>query len=108
MFDWAFWAKFYAKLDRSDEAIADLIKAISLQPSYAYGYFERGFTYCLQGSYGKTIKDFEVAVAHHPDWGRSTIVIEAYHNRGVERIQKKSYRKAMRISIEPSKSIRNI
>ena len=88
-------AKFYAKLGRSDEAIADLTKAIALEPSYSCGYFERGFTYCVQGSYSKAIKDFEIAVAHHPDWGRSAIVIEAYHNRGVGRIQKKSYRKAI-------------
>jgi len=88
---YVFRAKFYAKLDRYDEALTDLTKAIALDPVYGFGYFERGFIHCLQREYSKAIKDFEVVNAHHPDWARSTIVLEAYHNRGVERIQKKSY-----------------
>jgi len=90
-----FRSKFYAKLSRSEETIADLTKAIALDPAYGFAYFERGFTYCLQREYDKAIKDFEIAIRRHPDWERSTIVIEAFHNRGVERIRKKSYRKAI-------------
>lgn len=90
-----FRGKFYAKEDRYDEAILDYSNAISRDSTYALSFFERGFIYCLQRDYDNAINDFKALSSLQHEWTKSTIVFEAYHNRGVVRMQKKSYKKAI-------------
>ncbi len=100
-----FRAKYFADLTERKKAVADFTKAIKLEAS-AINYFERGFVYCLQRNYDPAIKDFEVSIKTNPGWEKTTIVLEAFHNRGVALVQKKSSKRAIRyfdrtIKIDP-------
>lgn len=87
--------KTHAKNETSDKAVADLSQAIEIQPS-AIARFERGFVWCLEKNYDAAIRDFEVALDSFPQWENSTVVNEAFHNRGVQRLEREDYKAAIR------------
>jgi tetratricopeptide (TPR) repeat protein len=87
--------RYYTSRQDPDRGIADYATAIKLDSASAIGFFERGFTYCLKKKYDLAIRDFESAAAYYPDWRKSTIINEAYHNRGLQRIERKAYRDAV-------------
>jgi tetratricopeptide (TPR) repeat protein/S1-C subfamily serine protease len=60
-----------------DKAIADLSKAISLQPNFAAAYYKRGFVYAILKQYDKAISDFTKATTLVPNFAA------VYYNRGV-------------------------
>lgn len=88
--------KFYAKTDEPDKAIDDFTKAVAADPACAIGLFERGFAYCVNKKYDAAIRDFEAVGQLYPAWAKSAIVNEAFYNRGVLRLRKKSSRKAIK------------
>lgn len=100
-----FRGKYFADLAERKKAVTDFTKAIKLEAT-AINYFERGFVYCLQRKYDPAIKDFEAAIKTNPNWEKTTIVLEAFHNHGVALVQKKSSKNAIRyfsktIKIDP-------
>ncbi|MFQ5605798.1 MAG: tetratricopeptide repeat protein [bacterium] len=90
-----FRGKFFEKNLEYTRAAADFSRAITLAPSETAIFFTRGFVFCLQRKYDQAIADFEAAAKKYPQWQNSTIVFEAYYNRAIQRMQKKSYRKAI-------------
>ncbi|MFQ5710003.1 MAG: tetratricopeptide repeat protein, partial [bacterium] len=87
--------RFHAKLGANQQAIDDFSQAVAMDSSLAIGFFERGFLLCVEKKYDDAIRDFEIASKSYPDWGQSAIVNEAFFGRGVGRIQRKLYRKAL-------------
>jgi tetratricopeptide (TPR) repeat protein len=57
----------YRVLDRYEEALGDLNRAIEQDPQYAWAFAERGETYRLMGQYGKAFRDFSRAIELDPD-----------------------------------------
>lgn len=81
-----------------DRAIADLTRALSLQPNNKYAYNSRGIAYGKKGQYDRAIADYNKATKIDPNFG------PAYSNRGVahEKLGRKDlaiadYRKAARL-----------
>jgi tetratricopeptide (TPR) repeat protein len=70
-------------------AIADLDKAITLNPNYAEAYNSRGLTYRALKNYQRAIADYDKAVALNP-----TLAL-AYTNRGILYHALKDYPKAI-------------
>jgi tetratricopeptide (TPR) repeat protein len=70
-------------------AIADLDKAISLNPDYAEAYNSRGLTYRALKDYQKAIADYDKAIALNPK------LALAYTNRGIIYHALKEYPKAI-------------
>jgi tetratricopeptide (TPR) repeat protein len=64
------------RLKQLDGALADLTKAVSLNPDYAPAYNNRGIVYLEMNRAEDAYKDFDRAVALSPDFG------PAYSNRG--------------------------
>lgn len=100
--------KFYSKMDAGEKAISAFTKAIRLEGSGGspISRFERGFAYCLDRQYDSAIADFMAVKKRKPGWYRTSVVLEAFHNRGAELLAKKSYRKALKdfdtaIAIDP-------
>ena len=65
--------------NRYEEAVADLGKAIELDPSCAEAYNSRGYAYLRQHDYTQAIADFTSAI------GLNLRYANAYLNRGVAR-----------------------
>jgi len=72
-----------------DESIAEINKALELNPRYGYIYVCRGLTYANKGQYDKAIADYTKAIEINP---RSDI---AYNNRGVAYAKKGQFDKAI-------------
>ncbi len=68
---------FYTNLGQWDNAIADLTRAIFINPEYPVSYANRGIIYANLGQQEKAIADFSSAIAIDPNY---TLV---FHNRGV-------------------------
>jgi tetratricopeptide (TPR) repeat protein len=69
------------------EAISDLNKAIKLQPSFAYAYYNRANLYALSGMLPEAADDYTKAIELNPHFA------EAYYNRGLLQIYMKDTRK---------------
>jgi len=69
--------KVFIDMGRLDEAIADLNKAIALDPSYYRAYYNRGFVFDKMGRLDEAIADFDKAIVLAPSFH------EAYYNRGL-------------------------
>jgi tetratricopeptide (TPR) repeat protein len=68
----------YLKLDRPDEAIVDLDRAIAMEPRrFPAAYSDRGIAYRRKGEYGKAIADYGEAIRLWPHWH------DWYLNRGI-------------------------
>lgn len=89
-----FRGKYLSGIGNRRGALSDYSAAIAAEP-VPICYFERGYTYTLQNRYDEAISDFEAAVKQRPDWRNSTIVNEAYHNRGVQNLEKEAYKQAV-------------
>ena len=57
------------------KAIADLNKAIEINPGYAEGYYNRGYIYDVQGKISGALSDYSKAIAMNPNYA------VAYQNR---------------------------
>lgn len=68
---------FIHKLMASQDAIADLNKAIELDPEYSTAYLLRGSTYLLTGNYERALIDFNKVIELDPEYS------VAYLNRGI-------------------------
>ena len=62
--------------DRFDEAIIEYDEAIRLNPKFALGYNNRGFSYHRLGQYQRAVNDFDEAIGLDPQY---TV---AHNNRG--------------------------
>lgn len=89
-----FRGKYQSGIGNKREALVDFDAAIVAQPA-AISYFERGYIHTLRNRYDEAISDFEAAIKQCPDWRNSTIVNEAYHNRGVQNMEKEDYKQAV-------------
>jgi tetratricopeptide (TPR) repeat protein len=68
----------YLKTGRYDEAIADLDRAIMLEPvKLPTAYSDRGIAYRKKGDYAQAIADYSEAIRLWPDWH------DWYFNRGL-------------------------
>jgi tetratricopeptide (TPR) repeat protein len=63
-----------------DLVLADYSRAISLQPGYFFGFFNRAYMYLRLGKYQSAMDDLNKAIALEPDFA------EAFYNRGLTRI----------------------
>jgi tetratricopeptide (TPR) repeat protein len=79
---------FYTNLGQWDNAIADLTKAIAINPKYPVSYANRGIVYVNLGQQEKAIVDFSKAIEIDPHY---TLV---FHNRGVAYGNTGQYEKA--------------
>ena len=71
--------------DEIDSAIANLSKAIELNPDFADAYYFRGLVYVLQEEYDEAIADFEKVVALDPNHADvETALAGTYAGRGAE------------------------
>lgn len=87
---------FYTREEEYEAAVADFDEALKRDPADQAVRFGRGFASCLARDYDSAIKDFNAALAGHPDWAKSSIVLEAFYNRGALRLERKSFRGAIR------------
>ena len=62
---------------RNASAMSDFSKALELDPSNAYVYYDRGNLYYAQGDYDKAIEDYTHAIDHNKG------LAEAFFNRGL-------------------------
>jgi len=60
--------------DEMDKALADLTKAIQLDPDGARSYFNRGFAYFRKGDFEKAVADYNDAIACTPAMPRRTAI----------------------------------
>jgi tetratricopeptide (TPR) repeat protein len=68
----------HLKLDRPDEAIADLDQAVAMEPRrFPAAYSDRGIAYRRKGDYAKAIADYGEAIRLWPHWH------DWYLNRGI-------------------------
>lgn len=67
---------YYARGKMPDEAIADLNKAISLEPSLAQAYYYRGLSYIMKGDKKRAIVDFLKYLKLAPDAPERAKVIQ--------------------------------
>jgi tetratricopeptide (TPR) repeat protein len=80
----------YLKLDRPDEAIADLDRAIGMEPRrFPAAYSDRGIAYRRKGDYGKAIADYGEAIRLWPHWH------DWYLNRGIAHAANGQYENAI-------------
>jgi len=63
-----------------DLILADYSRAISLQPGYFFGFFNRAFIYLRLGKYQQAMEDLNKAIALEPEFA------EAFYNRGLTKI----------------------
>ncbi|RMD94451.1 MAG: tetratricopeptide repeat protein [Calditrichaeota bacterium] len=91
---WLFRGKYYGKTEQFKKAVDDYTQALQLA-TWPIEFFERGFVYCLLKEYDEAITDFEKAFLKYPQWQNSTVVYEAYHNRGVQRLNGNAYHGAV-------------
>ncbi len=87
--------KFYSRDSEYELAAKDFGAALKVGPASAICRFERGFAYCLQRKYSSAIKDFDAMAKVRPEWGKASVVNEAFHNRAIQLLEKKSYSKAI-------------
>ena len=79
----------YANKGLWDEAIAEVSKAIELNPRFVEAYFARGGAYLEgKGQYDKAVSDFSKAIEINPGDA------DAYNNRGVAHYLNGDYDKA--------------
>ena len=70
-----------ADLEHTYQAVIDdYDKAITLDSTFSFAYYNRGFVYCTMGNYKKAEEDFSAAAVYNSDFP------EAYYNRGLIRI----------------------
>jgi tetratricopeptide (TPR) repeat protein len=80
----------YLKTNRYDEAIADLDRAIMLEPvKLPAAYSDRGIAYRRKGDYAKAIADYTQAIQVWPDWH------DWYFNRGLAYAANRQYDEAI-------------
>jgi tetratricopeptide (TPR) repeat protein len=80
----------YLKTDRPDNAIADLERAIAMEPRrYPTAYSDRGIAYRMKGDYPKAIADYSEAIRLWPDWH------DWYLNRGIAYAANGQHREAI-------------
>lgn len=60
-----------------EKVIADLDKAIQLDPYFSFAYFNKGFVHCAMGNYPSAIDDLTQAISCREKFA------EAYYNRGL-------------------------
>jgi tetratricopeptide (TPR) repeat protein len=72
-----------------DLSIADLNKAIDINPVYAEAYNNRGYAYKSKGLFDLAISDFNRALEINPRYA------DAYNNRGNAYHNKRKYEEAM-------------
>jgi tetratricopeptide (TPR) repeat protein len=65
----------YLKLDKVQEAIADINAVIKIAPDNARAFHMRGLAYAKAGNYDKALGDFNQALELNPDYGT------AYYSR---------------------------
>jgi tetratricopeptide (TPR) repeat protein len=63
-----------------DLILADYTRAVQLQPSFFFGFFNRAYIYLKQGKYPDAMDDLNKAIALEPEFA------EAYYNRGLARL----------------------
>jgi tetratricopeptide (TPR) repeat protein len=87
-----------------DQAIADYIEALRLNPSNAFAYLGRGTAYVEKGDYDLAIADLNQAISLGPN------LVNAYNNRGTAYSGKGDYDRAIAdynqaISLDPNYAI---
>ena len=58
----------YLKRERIDEALADLDRALTLNPRLATAYGDRGIAHRKKGEYARAIADYDEAIRLWPEW----------------------------------------
>jgi len=102
---WAYYSRgtSYGHKKDFNRAIADVTKAIEIDPTIIEGYFMRGLYYKIQENYTLAINDYSKLIEIAPDDA------EAYYHRGNSYSAKKEYKAAISdytkaIEIDPSLS----
>ena len=83
-------------------ALADLDRAIELNPKYDWAFAQRGVTYRLQGDYVRALADFDRAIELDPKYD------QAFAQRGVTYRLQGDYVRAWPTSTSPLNSIRSM
>ena len=91
----------YSAKKQYDRAIKDFTQAITIDPNYAYAFYNRGLAYANKKQYDRAIKDYTQAIAIDPN------LAEAFNNRGYVYDEKKQYDRAIEdytktIAIDPN------
>jgi len=79
----------YYNKEQWDESVAELTKAIEINPRYAYAYIGRGLAYGRKGQHDKAISDYTKAIEINPRYA------DAYVSRGVTYGKKRQHDQAI-------------
>ncbi len=71
----------YLKLDKVQEAIADINAVIKIAPDNARAFHMRGLAYAKAGNYDKALGDFNQALELNPDYGTAYYSRANLHNK---------------------------
>ena len=71
----------YLKLDKIQEAIADLNTVIEIAPDNARAFHMRGLAYNKSGDFDKALVDFNQALELNPDYGTAYYSRATLHNK---------------------------
>jgi len=71
----------YLKLDKVQEAIADINAVIKIAPDNARAFHMRGLAYDKAGDYDKALVDFNQALELNPDYGTAYYSRANLHNK---------------------------
>jgi len=82
-------AKAYAKAGKADLAMADLDRAIALDPAMGAAYYDRALLHFKKGDVDKAIDDYSKAIGVLPEFP------PAYRERGSALIAKRAFKKAI-------------
>jgi uncharacterized caspase-like protein len=80
-----------AALERGDfdQAVADFSEVIRLQPTYAWGFNSRGYSYHKKKEFNRAVVDYDEAIRLDPKF------VDAFNNRGILRRETGEFDKAI-------------
>lgn len=90
------------ELGRADEAISEMSKYISLDRTFFYGYYRRGFFKDNTADYNGAIEDYTIAIALEPTYAYAYLGrADMYKAKGEEELAYADYKKVIEIDTVP-------
>jgi tetratricopeptide (TPR) repeat protein len=90
------------ELGRADEAISEMSKYISLDRTFFYGYYRRGFFKDNTADYNGAIEDYTIAIALEPTYAYAYLGrADMYKAKGEEELAYADYKKVLEIDTVP-------
>ena len=96
-------AEILYELGRVDEAIAEMGKYISLDRTFFYGYYRRGFFKDNTADYDGAIEDYTIAIALEPTYAYAYLGrADMYKAKGKEELAIADYKKVIELDTVPA------